>query len=146
MKTADSGMSESAVLCVAELDRSLVVAVIVIVIVVMVIAVVLMIPVTFVNLPALLVVVIVGMSPIRSWVWWTIPAAGDPCVAISAPVPVAIDPGISFAWHWRTSFVPHGWWCLPNIDSNLSKCGNCECCCCDCCCDPFHIHFVVSRS
>ena len=147
-ETADSAGLNPRVHSAAKLNRSLVVSVIVVMIVmmivVMVVAVVLMIPVTLLHLPAVAVVVIVGMSPIGTRIRRTIPATGNPYIAISAPVPVAIDPGISFAWHGRTSLVPHGWWWGPDINSNLSKCRNCKCCRCNCCCDPFHLQIVVS--
>src|ERR1700738_2731347 len=74
-----------------------VIAAMVLVAVVMVIAVVFMVPVAFVHLPALLVVVVVGVAPIGSLVGWPLPAARNPDVAATVGSPVAVDPLKAFA-------------------------------------------------
>ena len=70
---------------------------IVVVVIVVVIAVVVMIPVTFVHLPATVVVVVVGMLPIRARKGWPAPFTTVPGIAAAFPIPVAIGPNVAGA-------------------------------------------------
>src|ERR1700724_2608509 len=91
----------------------------------MVIAVVFVVPVPFMNLPASLVVVVVGMAPVGAGVRWSLPDAGDPDVAVATRPPIAINPGVTFSWHWRPYLISHRWG-RAEIDLDLTECRGCE--------------------
>jgi hypothetical protein len=79
--------------------------IIVAIIVIMMVAVVFVIPMAFVHLPALLIVVVVGVAPVSAWVGWPFPASAYPCITAVVGSPVAIDPLISFAGDWWPGLV-----------------------------------------
>jgi hypothetical protein len=97
-----------------------------IVMVVVVIAMVFAVPMAFMNLPALLVVVVVRMAPIGASVGRPLPHAGDPDVAAAARAPVPIDPGVAFSGHGRSRLIADRWWWGSEIDLNLAECRNCQ--------------------
>jgi hypothetical protein len=96
-----------------------------VVMIVVVVAMVLAVPVTFVHLPALLVVVVVGMGPVGAGVGWPLPDAGDPDVVVAANSPVAIDPGVAFSWHGRPDLIADCRRRRPDIDLDLAECRDC---------------------
>jgi hypothetical protein len=100
-----------------------VVAVIVMTIIV-VVAMVFVIPMAFVNLPALLVVVVVRMAPIGTGIRWPLPDAWDPDIAAAALSPVAVHPGVALSRDRRPYFIPHRWWRGTDINLDLAKCRN----------------------
>jgi hypothetical protein len=70
-------------------------------VVITVVVVVLMVPVAFMQLPALPLVIVVGMVPIRPFIRRTVPASRDPPVMTPVRSPIALDPGVA-----RTRFRP----------------------------------------
>ena len=104
----------------------MIVVVMIIVVIVVVIAVVFAVPVAFMNLPALLVVVVMGVAPIGAGVWWPLPHAGDPDVAAVASSPVAVGPDEAFSRHRRPYFIPNCGRGRTDINLDLAECGNCE--------------------
>jgi hypothetical protein len=105
------------------------VVMVIVVMVVMVIAMIFAIPVSFVELPSLLVVVIVRMAPIGTGVRRPVPTSGDPYVLSIPGAPIAIDPGVSFAGGRRTSLIAHWWRGSADIEADLRKSRHCEHCC-----------------
>jgi hypothetical protein len=97
-----------------------------VVMIVVVIAMVFVIPMASMNLPALLVVIVVGMAPVGARVGWPLPDAGYPDVAAAARAPVAIDPGIALSWHGRSYLIAHRRRWGADIDLNLAECRNCQ--------------------
>ena len=85
------------------------------------------VPVAFVHLPALLVMVVMGMAPVGTGVRRTLPDAAVPDVAASIVAPVAFGPDKALARHGRLNFVAKRWWGAADVDVYLS-CGGCgEC-------------------
>jgi hypothetical protein len=107
------------------------VVVIVMPVVVVVIAVVFAVPVPFMDLPALLVVVVVGMAPVGAGVGWPLPCAGDPDIVAAAPTPVAIDPRVAPGRHGRPDLIADRRRWGTDIDLDLAECRNCESRCCE---------------
>src|SRR5258708_22175118 len=91
------------------IDESGLAAMIVVVVAVVMVAMVFAIPVTFVHLPAALVVVVVGVAPVGAGVGWSLPAAGDPDVAATACSPVTVNPVVAFFRHRRPYLVADRW-------------------------------------
>ena len=60
--------------------------------------VILMIPMSFVQLPALPVVIIMRMVPVCPLIGRTVPAAGYPSIVTPVRGPVAVDPSVSWTW------------------------------------------------
>lgn len=60
------------------------------------------IPVSFVELPALLVVIIVRVIPVGSFVGRTVPASLNPAVVVAIGGPISLDPGVAGTGHWST--------------------------------------------
>src|ERR1017187_4081688 len=77
--------------------------------IIVVIAMIIFIPVAFVQMPAVLVVVVVRMAPVRTSIRRMIPASGNPYIPASVVAPVTVDPGIAFARHRRTTLIAHRW-------------------------------------
>jgi hypothetical protein len=96
-----------------------------IVMIVVVVVMVFAVPVAFVHLPALLVVVVVGMAPVGAGVGWPLPDTWNPDIAVAAGSPVAIDPGVAFSWHGRPDLIADCWRRGPDIDLNLAECRDC---------------------
>jgi hypothetical protein len=88
--------------------------------VVVVITVVFMIPMAFMYLPALLVVVVVGMAPVGAGVRRPLPAAGDPDVAAATGAPIAVNPSVAFSGHGRPYLIAH-WWRCAEVDLDLTE-------------------------
>ena len=97
----------------------------VVVMIVVVIAVVFAVPMAFMNLPALLVVVVVGMAPVGARVGWPLPSAGDPDIVAAARAPVPIDPGVAFCRHGRSHLIAEWWRRGTDVDLDLAKCRDC---------------------
>jgi hypothetical protein len=102
------------------------VIVVVVVVLVVMVAVVFVIPVAFVHLPALLVVVVVGMGPIGTGIGRPLPDSGNPDVAAFALAPVAIDPRVAFSWHGGPHFIADRWRRGADINLNLAECRDCQ--------------------
>ena len=94
----------------------------VIVMVVVVIAVVFVIPVSFVNLPTLLVMVVVGVGPVGAGVRWPLPCAGNPDVAAAARAPVSVGPDEAFCRNGRPDLIADHWRRWADIDLDLAEC------------------------
>jgi hypothetical protein len=95
------------------------VVMVIVVMVVMVIAMIVMVPVSFVELPSLLVMVIVRMAPIGAGVRRPVPTSGNPYVLSVSCAPIAIDPSVSFAGRRGTSFITHWWRISADIHADL---------------------------
>ena len=95
--------------------------VVVIVVAVVMVAMVFAIPVTFVHLPAALVVVVVGVAPIGALVGWPLPGTGNPDVAATACSPVTVNPVVAFFRHRRPYLVADRWR-RAEIDLDLTEC------------------------
>ena len=91
---------------------------------VVMVAMVFVVPVAFVHLPALLVVVVVGVAPVSAGVRWPLPDAGDPDVAVATLPPVAINPGVTLPWHGRAYLVSHRRR-RAKVDLDLTECWGC---------------------
>jgi hypothetical protein len=87
--------------------------------VVMAVAMIVTVPVSFVEAPSFLVMVIVRMAPIGAGVRWPIPTSWNPYVASVSCAPIAVDPGESFARGRGTSLIAHWWRISADIDANL---------------------------
>jgi hypothetical protein len=98
----------------------------VIVMIVVVVAMVFVVPVSFVNLPTLLVVVVVGVGPVGAGVGWPLPSAGYPDVATTTRAPVPIGPGVAFSGHGRSHLIADCWRWGTDIDLNLTERRNCQ--------------------
>ena len=81
--------------------------------------VVFMVPVAIVHLPALLVVVVVGMVPIGACIGWLLPDAAVPDVAASIVAPVSFDPDITRPGHAWLYFAAEGWRGTTDVDVDL---------------------------
>jgi hypothetical protein len=101
------------------------IAVVIVMPIVVVIAMVFVVPMAFVDLPALLVVVVVGMGPVGAGVGWPLPDTGNPDVATAVNSPVAVDPGVALCRHGRSYLISHRWW-RAEIDLDLAECRRCE--------------------
>jgi hypothetical protein len=97
-----------------------------VVVIVVVIAVIFAVPMAFMNLPALLIVVVVGMAPVGACVRWPLPDAGYPDVATTTRAPVPIDPGVAFSGHGRSYFMTVCRRRRSDIDLDLAECRNCQ--------------------
>ena len=84
------------------------------------------VPVTFMHLPALLVVIVVGMVPVSAGIGRALPTASSPDIAASIVAPVAFGPDIALAGHRGTDFNPEGRWVAADVDVNLGKGGSGE--------------------
>ena len=84
------------------------------------VSVVFVVPVTFVHLPALLVVVVVGMAPVGASVGRALPDAWAPDVASTVISPVAFGPYIALAGHCGTDFDAQRGWGATDIHMDLS--------------------------
>jgi hypothetical protein len=100
--------------------------VVVMIVVVVAIAMVVVVPMSFMNLPASLVVVVVGMAPVGAGIWWPLPSAGDPYVAGAVRVPITIGPHESLCRHRRPDLIAYRRRWSPDIDLNLAVCRNCQ--------------------
>jgi hypothetical protein len=98
----------------------------VVVMIVVVIAMVFVVPMTFMNLPALLVMVVVRMAPVGAGVGWPLPDAGDPDIAAATRAPVPINPGVAFSGHRRSHLIAKCWRWRADINLNLAECRNCQ--------------------
>jgi hypothetical protein len=91
----------------------------IVVVVVMAIAVIIMVPVSFVEAPSLLVMVIMRMAPISAGVRRPVPTSWNPYIPSVSCAPIAVDPGVSFAGGRGTSLIAHWWRISADIDANL---------------------------
>ena len=98
--------------------------VVVVITVVFMITMVFMIPMAFMYLPALLVVVVVGMAPVGAGIRRPLPDAGDPDVAAATGAPIAVNPSVAFSGHGRPYLISHRWRCAE-IDLDLTECRGC---------------------
>jgi hypothetical protein len=96
-----------------------------VVMIVVVIAVIFAVPMAFMNLPALLIVVVVGMAPVGAGIGWPLPDAGYPDIATATRAPVPIDPGVAFSRHGRPGLVADWRRWRADINLNLAECRNC---------------------
>jgi hypothetical protein len=91
----------------------------IVVVVVVVIAMILMVPVSFVEAPSFLVMVIVWMAPIGAGVRRPVPTSGNPYILSALCAPIAVDPGVSFAGRWGASLIAQRWRGSADIDADL---------------------------
>ena len=104
------------------------VVMVIVVMVVVVIAMIIMVPVSFVEAPSLLVVVIVRMAPIGAGVRRPVPTSGNPYVLALSGAPITVDPSVAFAGWRGTSLIAHWWRISADINANLRKSRHCEHC------------------
>jgi hypothetical protein len=90
------------------------------------VVVVFVVPMAFVHLPALLVVVVVGMVPIGACIGWLLPDATVPDVAASIVAPVSFDPDITRTGHAWLNLSAEGWRGATDVDVDLGGGGCCE--------------------
>jgi len=107
-------------------ENALVAVMIVIVVPVVMVAVILMVPVAFVIAPAAIVVVVVGMAPIRARIWRMVPAPMDPAVVIPVRRPVAVDPDEAGTRNRAGFFIAKRWRRTTDVDGKLSRGGKRE--------------------
>jgi hypothetical protein len=93
--------------------------------VVVVIAMVFVIPMTFMHLPATVIMVVVRMAPVGSRVGRPLPTPGDPDIPPAAWSPVAIHPGVAFSRHRRPYLIANGWRRRADVNLYLAECRNC---------------------
>src|ERR1700693_1292904 len=84
-------------------------------------AVVFMIPVAFMQLPALLVMVVVRMVPGSSLIWRTVPSSSHPAIVTTVRRPVPVNPGVSRTWHRTALLMTQRRRRAADIDSDLSR-------------------------
>jgi hypothetical protein len=94
--------------------------------VVVVVAVVIVIPMAFMYLPALLVMVVVGVGPIGSCIGWALPGTGHPHIVIASNAPVTIDPGVALCWYRWSRFIADRRRRGADINLNLAECRDCQ--------------------
>ena len=87
---------------------------------VVMVVVVFAVPMAFVHLPALLVVVVVRMTPVSTGIRRTRPDTWHPDVTASAVAPVAFGPHKADSRHGRAHLVPKRRRCAADIHMNLS--------------------------
>jgi hypothetical protein len=87
---------------------------------------VVVVPMTFMQLPALLKVVIVRVVPVSSLVGRLVPPSGNPPVAMPVGLPIAVNPGIAGAGSVPTSFVAEGRRRASDVQGNLREAGDGE--------------------
>jgi len=88
--------------------------------------VVFVVPVALVHLPALLVVVVVGMAPGGAGEGWSLPDTAVPYVSASIIAPVAFGPDITRPGHAWLNLAAEGRRCAANVDMDLSGGGGGE--------------------
>ena len=91
-------------------------AVVMIMMVVVMVTMVLVVPMTLMDSPALRIVVVVRMTPVRASIGRLLPDARNPDVPSAPHRPVAVDPHISIPGHWRTNLISDWWRRGPNGD------------------------------
>jgi hypothetical protein len=97
------------------------VVVTIVVMVVMVIAMIVAVPVSFVEAPSFLVMVIVWMAPVGAGVRRPVPTSGNPDVLSVSCTPIAVDPSVAFAGGRGTPLIAHWGRCSADIDADLCK-------------------------
>jgi hypothetical protein len=80
------------------------------------VVVVFVVPVSLVELPALLVVVIVGMIPVGSFVGRTVPASLNPAIVVTIGGPISLNPGVAGAGHWSAGLDSQGRWRRSDVN------------------------------
>src|SRR5580704_12675528 len=83
------------------------VAVMIVMVLIMMVAMVLMVPVAFMHLPAITVVVVVRVTPVRTGIRRPLPHVRNPHIPPTVNSPVAIDPYIARTGHSRTHLIPN---------------------------------------
>jgi hypothetical protein len=89
--------------------------------------VVFMLPVAFMDRPALLVVVVVRMAPVCALIGRPLPHSSSPLIPPAAPGPITLCPNIAGSWHRSLDLVSQRWWSTTNINAHLSKCRSRNC-------------------
>ena len=79
-------------------------------------------PVAFYEDPTAAVMDPVMRNPARSWMRWTVPAAGNPDVALTVPAVVPVNPYESALWQRGTAFDDGGRWSDANNDLCKGSC------------------------
>src|ERR1035437_6078542 len=88
--------------------------------IVVVITMILAVPVAFMQVPAVLVVVVVRMAPIRTSVRRVIPASTHPDVTALVDTPISVNPRVSLTRGWRTALIAHRWrWLAADDNADL---------------------------
>jgi hypothetical protein len=86
--------------------------------------VILMIPVALMQRPALLVMIVVRMVPIRAFIWWTIPSSCHPLVMSPIRRPVPVNPCVAGTGHCSARLDAQRWRRNSDIHANLRRSGN----------------------
>src|SRR5277367_5716667 len=90
--------------------------------VVVMVAVVFVVPVSFMDLPALLVVIVMRMGPVGARVGRSLPNSRDPDIATATLSPVSVDPCVAFSWHRRSYLIADGWGRGADVNLDLAEC------------------------
>jgi hypothetical protein len=84
-----------------------------------------MAPMPFVVSPPFSIVVVVWMRPGCTRVGRSIVVSGDPTIVVSLRRPESAHPDHADDRRWRRRrLIRYRWWCNPDIDRNLSRCGH----------------------
>ena len=81
----------------------IVVVLIMIMVIPVTVAVLFVFPMSFMQLPALLVVIVVRVAPGGAFVGGTVPASLNPAVVMAVGNPISFDPGIAWAGDWSAN-------------------------------------------
>jgi uncharacterized protein (DUF983 family) len=76
----------------------------------------------FVEMPAVVVMIVVGVVPIAAGVRRTVPTSANPHVASLVDSPIAIDPSVSFARRRRAALVAQRRRSATDDDTDLREC------------------------
>src|SRR5277367_5565820 len=107
---------------------------------VVMVAMVFMVPMTLMERPALMVVIIVRMVPVRSLIRGPLPYSGPPHIPSAVPVPVAVDPRIPWTRHSWPHLVADRRRSNADIYADSRKGRGRECRSQDQTCYPFRFH------
>ncbi len=109
----------------------------------MVVPMIVVIPVTFVHLPAAVVVIVVWMAVVSTLVRRTLPAARNPVISAAIVAPVPIDPCKSGTRRRRAALIPYRRGRAPDIHMNLAKSRSYHTRRHNRTCYPLHFHHVL---
>jgi hypothetical protein len=81
--------------------------------------VILVVPVAFMEAPAITIMVPVRMAPIGAFKRSPFPVSRNPAIVTTVRGPVTLDPIIAWAWSYRTHFIPSRRRAYPDREPNL---------------------------
>src|SRR4030081_272423 len=89
--------------------------------VIVTITMVIAVPVALMHPPALLIVIVVRMTPIGPCVWRSLPLTWNPDIPAIPDAPVAISPDIATSGHRGATFITDRRRSRTDVDMNLPK-------------------------